>query len=88
MQAIAEVGIQIIAVSQVSSALELGFYLEDIRNDRSTQARILIANPGRRTTTTLNRKLRINSFFWIHVGVLVLLLLSFMVTGAILIDLD
>ena len=58
-----------------------------MRNDRSTQTKLL-ANPGRRTTTTLNRKLRINQFFWIHVGVLVLLLLSFMVTGAVLIDLD
>ena len=30
MQAVSELGIQVIAVSQVSSALELGLYLQDI----------------------------------------------------------
>ena len=86
-QAIAEAGIQIIAISQVSSALELGFYLEDMRNDRLTTG-LLIANTGRKTTTTVNRKTCINQFFWAHVVVLITLLGSSLTIGAIFIDDD
>ena len=47
MEFLAEIGIQIIAISQVSSALELGLYLKDIRKDRKTQTEILIPNNNR-----------------------------------------
>ena len=35
MQSISETGIQTIAVSQATSALELGLYLRDLRNDQT-----------------------------------------------------
>ena len=47
MQSISEVGIQSIAVSQATSSLELGLHLRDIRNDRISQAELLIASSTR-----------------------------------------
>ena len=52
MAALSEVGIQIIAISQASSAMELGLYLRDIRNDTKTQIDTLMASPGRKSNTT------------------------------------
>ena len=68
MAIISEVGIQSIAISQASSAMELGHSLRDIRNDTKTQAESLMASPGRKVRTVGRRKSRINAFLWIHVA--------------------
>ena len=88
MAALAEVGIQIIAISQASSAMELGLYLRDIRNDTKTQVDTRMASPGKKANTTWERKSVINTFLWVHVVIFFLVPLGFGITSSFLIDID
>ena len=69
MAALSEVGIQCIAISQASSAMELGLYLRDIRNDNKTQSGPLMSSPGRKQSSGTKRKSFINVFLWVHIAI-------------------
>ena len=69
MAGLSEVGIQSIAISQASSAMELGLYLRDIRNDNKTQSEPLMSSPGRKQSSGTKRKSFINVFLWVHIAI-------------------
>ena len=70
-QSISEVGIQVIAVSQACSSLELDLHLQDVKEGRSRGTSAL-ASPGGHARDNIDRRKNfINLFLLIHIVVLV-----------------
>ena len=86
MAALSEVGIQCIAISQASSAMELGLYLRDIRNENKTQSEPLMSSPGRKQRSGSKRKSFINVFLWVHIAIFFSIPCAFWIISSYLIN--